>query len=382
MAFQFIHVSVYAREKPKKKPRSGTGGQDRKWTIRDIACEVEREPDHSPHVAKPLEPTVIYGIKASEAVAEAERRAEASKDVNGRKIRKDTPIALAGVASHPATVGQLVDPAVRRDYERWRRDTLEYLKGKYGDKLLSVVEHLDEEHPHVHYYAVPEAGSGLNAKNLHDGFYAARGAKDAKEQRRLYCEGMRSLQDEYFKQVGSRHGHARLGPRRRRMKRSEWLREQEQLQKLSTLVRRAKSTLAKAHMQATTIIDKARAEAAQVASRGAKLGAFVSGFTGWAKDALKRVARERDREKERRVKAEKHAEESRKQLVHERLVSDQRVDNLVEMKTEPLRKCLEIEQRKAAELGHRVNALLQENSNLKQQQQQAKEPRAGMDFDH
>jgi len=192
MAFQFVHVSVHAREKPKKQGK----GKDRKWTVRDIAGEVERRPENSPHIVGPKEPIVVFGIKATEAAMEAERRAEQSKDVSGRKIRKDTPIMLSGVASHPVTVDQLVAPASKRSYDSWKRDTLAWLKEKYGSSLLSVVEHLDEKHPHLHFYAVPNAGNGFNAKQLHDGFAAALDAQNPAEQKKstaMECEPFRTI---------------------------------------------------------------------------------------------------------------------------------------------------------------------------------------------
>lgn len=360
MAFQFLHVSTYARERPKKSSK----GKDKKWTVRDIAGEVERDPDHSHHVQNPLEPKLVFGMKAGAAVTVAEDRAASSTDISGRKVRKDTPVLLAGVASHPYSVDQLVDHAAQRDYEEWKRDTVRWLRAKYGDNLLSVIEHKDERHPHLHFYAVPDAGKGFNAKSLHDGFKAGMKASAPKEQQRLYCEAMRGLQDDYFKQVGARYGHARLGPQRRRLKRSEWLQEQKQLQQLSGLMRGAKVTVEKAQRQAAAIIEKARAEAQ---SAGTRVGAFFGGMAGKANDALKRIERERNKEKSLRIKAEEHAAETKKKLVHERFVSDRRVENLVAMKTLPLQKKLEAEERKTAELGHQVKALSRENGSLRLQ---------------
>lgn len=50
--------------------------------------------------------------------------------------------------------------------------TVDFLREKYGDKLFSVVEHLDESHPHIHFYAVDF--ENLNAKMLHDGHQLKR----------------------------------------------------------------------------------------------------------------------------------------------------------------------------------------------------------------
>lgn len=349
MAFQFIHVSSYARNKPKKAGK----GKDRKWTVRDIAGEAERAPEHSLHVPVPQKPSLLFGVLPSEAVAEAERRAIESKDVRGRKIRKDAHVLLAGVASHPATVGQLVDLATRKNYEQWSRDTLDWLKQKYGKSLLSVVEHLDEKHPHLHFYVVPQVGPGFNAKSLHDGFKAAESAKNQVEQKRLYCDAMRALQDDFFRAVGARHQQARLGPRRRRLTRAQWLQEQHQLAQISQFMKAQKVTLARAHKTASLIIEKAKSDSQKV---GVKFSAFFSGVAGHAYEALQRVERERDAarsklkaERERREETEKQVAEVQRQLVHERLTSDKRVESLVAIKLLPLKKQLEFEARKRAE---------------------------------
>jgi hypothetical protein len=37
----------------------------------------------------------------------------------------------------------------------YKNDSIAYLKNKYGKKL-SVIEHTDEEHPHIHFYCIQE----------------------------------------------------------------------------------------------------------------------------------------------------------------------------------------------------------------------------------
>lgn len=367
MAFQFIHVTTYARQKPGK----ATKGKDKKWTARDIAAEAERVPGNCPHVEAPLEPKLVFGMKVSKAVDLAESRAEASTDVSGRKVRRDTPVLLAGVASHPLKVDELADPKAQQAYEEWKRDTVIWLRKKYGAQLLSVVEHKDETHPHLHFYAVPNAGKGFNAKSLHDGFKAAVGAKGPKEQRERYCEGMRGLQDDFFTQVSAKHAHARIGPHNRRLTRSEWHQEQGMVQQLAMMMKAPKRELAKAKKQAAIIIQNARAEGQ---ARGMKIRSIFGGLAGRAGDALKRLERERDQERakrkaetEGRQKAEKEAEEVRLKLVHAKLSGDDAVKNLVRMKTLPLEKRLEAEQQMNEELKQQLEDLSIENLGLKKQ---------------
>ena len=45
-----------------------------------------------------------------------------------------------------------------KDWPRFREATVAWLKQQYGERLRSVVEHTDEAHPHLHFYAVPLPG--------------------------------------------------------------------------------------------------------------------------------------------------------------------------------------------------------------------------------
>lgn len=376
MGFQFIHINTYSRNKPKKQGK----GKERKWTVRDIAGEVERDPEHSPHVPQPAPPNLLHGMSPKVAVELAEERAEASKDSTGRKIRKDAAVMLAGVASHPFTVDELQDHDKREEYEHWRTLTLDYLKHKYGANLLSVVEHTDEKHPHLHFYAVPEAGVAFNAKSLHDGFKAGAEAKNPAEQMKLYNDAMRAFQDDYHAKVGVMCGQARLGPKRRRMTRATWLEEQKTLsaaaRALRTVQKRADVLLSKARKQAATIVNEAREQAER---GGLKLGAFFDGLRGNAKALLERIERERDQERAKRKKAEAEKEKTAQELVHERLRSDETIARIADAKTQPLRSELSREKQKRQELERQLDSLSSENQNLKQQMKPSKQsgPAAG-----
>lgn len=364
MAFQFIHISTYARKAPKKTAK----GKDRKWTVRDVAGEAERVPQNSHHVPSPQPPTLVFGMSVRQAVDEAEKRAEASSDVSGRKVRADTPVMLAGVASHQFTVDELQEPDKLAEYDEWKRLNLEFLQKKYGKNLLSVIEHTDEKHPHLHFYVVPDAGKGFNAKKLHDGYLAGDAARDPPEQKRLYNDAMRKLQDAYHAEVGVKCGQARLGPKRRRMSRGEWLQEQQQLVKAKEawmgLKERVNETLKVARRQARKIVSEATAKAQE---KGLRFGAFFDGLRGNAKALLERIERERDQERAKRKKAEAEKEKTAQELVHERLRSDETIARIADAKTQPLRSELSREKQKRQELEKQLDSLSSENQTLKQQ---------------
>lgn len=212
--FQFIRVESYARS-----AKSGA-------TASDIAKEAERHPDYVSHIIKagftPQTPTSVYGCTPSEAVERAERWAEQAKDRSGRRLRSDAPVLLSGVISYP------------RDGEEWhafKRAAVRWLKQHYGDNLVSIVEHQDEKHPHLHFYVVPSPGQVFD--DLHPGRAASAEAKRAGKsktyQLRAFADVMRDFQDRVYNELCRDFGMARLGPRRQRLKRSEWQAQQAAL---------------------------------------------------------------------------------------------------------------------------------------------------------
>lgn len=125
------------------------------------------------------------------------------------------------------------------EYLRWRGDVIAFAKAdaaRNAAEVLSIVEHLDEAHPHVHVLAVPVCADGnmrMDAKRCHEGH---REQERHTAQRwsgspsRSYKQAMRGWQDRYHAEVGAKHGQARTGPRRRRLDRTAWKAEQERLQ--------------------------------------------------------------------------------------------------------------------------------------------------------
>jgi hypothetical protein len=199
--YQFFHIETYARQAHKAKKSN--------WTARDIADEADRKPEACKHVGSPKPPNVLFGVTPSEAVDFAEQGVAKEKDSMGRKIRSDRAILLAGVASYPKDGER---------YEEWKALTLDWLKAEYGTGLRSVVEHLDEEHPHVHFYVV--ANEPSKTKELHHGEVCADIAIKAgrkNEAGKEYRRGMTELQDLFYKAVAIKVGLARTGPKRARL---------------------------------------------------------------------------------------------------------------------------------------------------------------------
>src|SRR5476651_644574 len=166
----------------------------------------------------------------------------------GRKLRKDGLCLLAGVISAP-------DDMAAEVWESMKQEAIAWLN--QDGRLVSVAEHADEAHRHVHFYKIPAPGARF--ETLHPGRAAALEAKAdgalRGEQNRAYKEAMRGFQDDFFEQVGARHGLTRLGPAKRRLTRSEWKNEQVAALSLANAMAKAEQMLAIAASASTSAAD-------------------------------------------------------------------------------------------------------------------------------
>lgn len=211
MGYQFLHVESYARVSGKSK----AGGH----SIRSIIAEATREPGACPHVASPAPPVHLFGCSLSEVEALATAWGNESKDARGHALRKDGLCLLAGVVSAP-------DDMDDEGWESLKADTIEWLNR--DGSLLSVIEHADESHRHVHFFKIPAAGARF--ETIHPGRAASEAARKAGatkgQQNRAYKRAMSHLQNDFFDEVAMFSGLTRLGPARRRLTRSGWHQEQ------------------------------------------------------------------------------------------------------------------------------------------------------------
>lgn len=242
MGYQFLHVEMYARSASKlagaKRAKKGavreSDGIRKNWSAREILAEALREEKACPHVKIPRPPDVLVGDLR--ALAD-----ELDKSEPPKGQRKDTPILLAGVASAPWPPGDLRSAA-------WREDTVEHLQRKFGKDLRAVVGHSDEQYDHLHFYV---CAPGLKPiKSLHPG-QAARAEsaardEDAKAQIAAYNAAMKKWQDGYSEEVAKQHGLLRIGPRRQRVTRNEWMEQKRAAELNASRLKEANDRLARA----------------------------------------------------------------------------------------------------------------------------------------
>ncbi len=216
--YQLIHAEIYPITSTKYKP-----------SMVSIVSEAARIEGYCPHVKSPEKPILLYGIDPTALTEVANHRVKQARDKSGRKIRSDAPVLLAGFASLPAEA--------RKNLNAFIDKTIQFLKRTYGENLMSVILHLDESpYPHVHFYAIPSVEQGtFSMSQIHTGIRARNECKGGYSKKAAaYKDAMRKFQDEYYRDVSSKIGLTRLGPRVQRLSRKEWKAQQTQAASLSS----------------------------------------------------------------------------------------------------------------------------------------------------
>ncbi|MGL5164790.1 MAG: plasmid recombination protein [Afipia sp.] len=223
MSYQFLHIEAYGRKGAHKKNSSV-----RRSSMFDIRDEMIRMPHACSHVAESLPPLVLFGMKPEDTFVLTNERAGHAIDKRARKLRCDAPVVIAGVASWPKPVVDVKNDPEKKRYQQWREETLAWLKRRWGDDLKTVLQHLDEAYPHLHFIVVPKLSPDcrLRISSIHPGHRAAEKTAEAggtgRDQKKAYKEAMAALQDGYYERVSVRFGILRTGPRRQRLTRAEW----------------------------------------------------------------------------------------------------------------------------------------------------------------
>lgn len=254
---QFVRYQTFSQ-------KTNKGGQ----SVAQVVDEVEREPEFCTHVETPKPPNQLYGVKPRKMLAMHDDMLSKAKTKvtlkNGkvveRGIRKDRHTLLGIVASHPYTSRMVKNlPDAKAEYEDWRDRTIAWLKEQHGDNLVSVVEHLDEEHPHIHGYVLPLDDPNCSARALNPAYVAKEEVEAAEKAKgtenreavklgnNAYKEAARKIQDDYHQKVGQYCAMTRTGPKRRRLSRQQWKAEKvaaERAKAALTLPERVEAAIA------------------------------------------------------------------------------------------------------------------------------------------
>jgi len=332
MSYQFVHMEVYSR-----KGRDGRG-------VDFVLAEAARRPDACLHVQNPNAPEVVFGVGVDDLRRLHDERAATAKATlasgKQRAIRQDQNTLVTIVASHPVTMDSLAsNPFLADEVREWEVRTVAWLRDQYGVALVSVIRHVDESHPHLHAFVLPEAPD-LRAGSLHPGQEAKRrivsgGAADGEDGKALnrradlaYRAAMRDWQDSYWQTVGLPCGLTRLGPGRRRLTRDEWQAERTQVKAFRHAQDRAAlseahaaSLASQAKANAAALADKARTEADRIRAAAVEQAAIAKRLHDAAEMRLRkaRAALSRASEEGKRILGAAHREADRLRALGGRL---------------------------------------------------------------
>lgn len=219
--FQFIHLEAYSLQANQQGGKNAKFNKEVKArTVREVLGEALRKEGFCNHVQEPEAPGVLYGdLNAIEALCVDYHKNHKNTDKNGKEksLRSDANVLIAGVVSLEGIEQNY------KDWDQYKIDVLGFLKEKYGENLAAVVEHTDEENPHLHFYIVPKIGQKLD--ELHDGKKAVLELKKKEpkalkgKQNKIYIEAMKAFQDEFYEKVSKNFGLTKIGPARSRVSR-------------------------------------------------------------------------------------------------------------------------------------------------------------------
>ena len=224
--YQFIHIEAYSLNVSKKKINKKYNEETKGRNVSDVINEAKRKPGFCDHVETPEEPIILYGVSPDEVEALAQSYFNNTKLTDSlgrpRALRKDANVLLAGVVSLNSEISTIWD-----DY---KNDTIKYLQEKYGDALVSVVEHIDEENPHIHFYCVQKHGEKFDL--LHDGkkAFSEVGGKIQYKKEKAFKEAMRTLQNDFFLKVAAGYGLMKTGPRRQRLTNEDYWNQKREVE--------------------------------------------------------------------------------------------------------------------------------------------------------
>lgn len=203
MSAQFIHFEEYSMTPKGDKP-DAIG----------VLKEARREESHSKHISGEKFAKRVYGYELEEVQRQLEKGV--NQKINGRAVRKDARILLAGVASYPTAFKDKEYNKI--EMLKWQKATILHLKKQFGDSLKSVVFHADEEQPHIHFYCYDT--SKMNLREIHPGMIAEAKEKGKRAKAIAFKKALSEFQDSYFIEVSQKFGMTRTGsePRERRNK--------------------------------------------------------------------------------------------------------------------------------------------------------------------
>lgn len=177
--------------------------------------------------------------------------------IKQRAVRNDRHTLMAAIASHPYLTAQVMqDASANSDYQTWVRLNVAFFRTLYGERLVSVVQHMDEDHPHLHAFILPLGDRNCSARDLNPAWTAKVEAEaaakaqglDAKAAVKLgnaaYKDRARALLDQYYHEVSLLAGLTRDGPKRQRQSRAQWQARKAEAERTARLLQEMEARVA------------------------------------------------------------------------------------------------------------------------------------------
>jgi hypothetical protein len=147
----------------------------------------------------------------------------------------------------------------------WVELCVKFFRRQFGDALLSVVEHVDEDRLHLHIFAAATPDPVTHVYSIESIWppMAAeatqrRAGKSRRVQRAAFRAEATKIQDAYYNRVGAVCGLSRFGPRRQRLTREAWRAQRDQAAAVATFTQ-------KLACRAKTIDDEVKSRATALA---------------------------------------------------------------------------------------------------------------------
>nr|WP_319516435.1 hypothetical protein [uncultured Cohaesibacter sp.] len=245
--YAFNHIETWSRKGGANSKRKN--GQ-RAWTADEIIDELAREIGSCPHVPAPNKnPLILAGSCANfDELREAHEEAcnairlidytnpkTRKKCQRKKKVRQDTHTLFTAISSLPIKSAEATtDPNLMRQCHEAMLHAAKHEAKRLADcggEFALAVLHTDEEYVHIHVVGLDRERGSVN--ELHPGKAAIDelrrgqgwGPINMRHGNRLYCKAMRRWQDDKHREVFSKFGLCRYGPKRARMTRDQWKRQ-------------------------------------------------------------------------------------------------------------------------------------------------------------
>jgi len=175
-----------------------------------VLNEVDRTPGFISHVEKPEVPEWFIGARSAVVQAISSYMAKPAHiqypkgRAGERKQRKDHRCLVAGTISWPDTVLTCRAATYSREsrelYMKWQDKLIEWLRKQFGSNLIAACAHMDESHPHIHFFVVGDAQRmhpGMKNELVNNKRIEVKADRYA-----AHKSGLKAWVDDFFSDVG------------------------------------------------------------------------------------------------------------------------------------------------------------------------------------